>query len=65
MSSKEKIIREWFESINLPMAERCTILTNTFVSNSRFGYPLDRFDSLADAERYTLEYYSARMHLFA
>ena len=65
MSANEKIIREWFESTNMPMAERCDIFPNTFISNSRFGYTLDRFDNLADAEEYTLEYYSARIHLLA
>ena len=65
MSTNEKIIREWFESVDMPLAQRCDILTNTFVSNSRFGYPLDRFETHAEAERHTLEHYSARMHLFA
>jgi hypothetical protein len=61
----EKEIREKYKQLGFPLAGSCNLTFNKWFAVSQYGYPLTlpRFETEAEAESYTLNYYVFRMNL--
>lgn len=60
----EEEIRDNYRRMGVPLAENDDIWHTGLVALSQYGYVLkDGFNTLAEAEKYAIDYYSSRMNL--